>query len=68
MRCFFEKTGFMDAQGNLQEEAIVKQLGQFLSKEEVESLVKRCNVAGTDPCDTAYRATECYFKNRADLF
>ncbi|XP_055529003.1 general odorant-binding protein 56d-like [Wyeomyia smithii] len=68
VRCFFEKTGFMDAEGNLQQDAIVKQLSQFLSKAEVENLVKKCDVSGTDPCDTAYRATECYFKNKADLF
>ncbi|XP_065091437.1 general odorant-binding protein 56d-like [Ochlerotatus camptorhynchus] len=68
VKCFFEKTGFMDAEGNLNEEAIVKQLSLFMPKDQVDTLVKNCNLEGTDPCDTAYQATECYFKNKAGLF
>ncbi|EAT46205.1 AAEL002587-PA [Aedes aegypti] len=68
VKCFFEKTGFMDAEGNLNEEAIVTQLSQFMPKDQVETLVKNCKIEGTDACDTAYQATECYFKNKAGLF
>lgn len=58
----------MDAEGNLNEEAIVKQLSHFMPKDQVDTLVKNCNLEGTDPCDKAYQATECYFKNKAGLF
>ncbi|XP_062563089.1 general odorant-binding protein 56d-like [Armigeres subalbatus] len=68
VKCFFEKTGFMDADGNLNQETIVTQLSKFMPKDQVETLVKNCNVKGADACDTAYQATECYFKNKAGLF
>nr|XP_019546332.2 general odorant-binding protein 56d [Aedes albopictus] len=68
VKCFFEKTGFMDAAGNLNEEAIVTQLSQFMPRDQVEKLAKNCKIEGTDPCDTAYQATDCYFKNKAGLF
>ncbi|XP_058835301.1 general odorant-binding protein 56d-like [Topomyia yanbarensis] len=68
VKCFFEKAGFMNAQGALQEKAIVEQLTSFLSKKQVESMVKNCNIQGTNSCDTAYRVSECYFKNKAGLF
>ncbi|XP_058461185.1 general odorant-binding protein 56d-like [Malaya genurostris] len=67
VRCFYEKAGFMDAQGTLQEDAITKQLSTFMPKEHVEELVKRCNTQGTDPCDTALRSVECYYENKAGL-
>lgn len=68
VKCFFEKAGFMDTNGKLQEEVIVRQLGQMMPQDQVQKLVQNCNVQGDDACDTAYRATECYFKNKAGLF
>uniref|UniRef100_A0A8D8L6X1 General odorant-binding protein 56d n=2 Tax=Culex pipiens TaxID=7175 RepID=A0A8D8L6X1_CULPI len=68
VKCFFEKAGFMDGEGKLQQEVIVRQLGQMMGQDQVQKLVDNCNVQGVDACDTAYKATECYFKNKAGLF
>uniref|UniRef100_A0A182J4J5 Uncharacterized protein n=1 Tax=Anopheles atroparvus TaxID=41427 RepID=A0A182J4J5_ANOAO len=68
VKCFFEKTGFMDKEGKLQQEVITEQLSQFMPKERLETLVKNCNFQEPDACDTAYKVTECYFQNKAGLF
>uniref|UniRef100_A0A182FVB5 Uncharacterized protein n=1 Tax=Anopheles albimanus TaxID=7167 RepID=A0A182FVB5_ANOAL len=68
VKCFFEKTGFMDAQGKLQQDVVVEQLSKFMPKERIETLVKNCEIQEADPCDTAYKVTECYFQNKAGLF
>ncbi|XP_050098758.1 uncharacterized protein LOC126579317 [Anopheles aquasalis] len=68
VKCFFEKTGFMDGQGKLQQDVVVEQLSKFMPKERVETLVKNCDIQEVDPCDTAYKVTECYFQNKAGLF
>uniref|UniRef100_T1E8E6 Putative odorant binding protein n=1 Tax=Anopheles aquasalis TaxID=42839 RepID=T1E8E6_ANOAQ len=67
VKCFFEKTGFMDGQGKLQQDVVVEQLSKFMPKERVETLVKNCDIQEADPCDTAYKVTECYFQNKAGL-
>ncbi|XP_058066612.1 general odorant-binding protein 56d-like [Anopheles bellator] len=68
VRCFFEKTGFMDKSGKLQQDAIVEQLSRFTARGQVEELVRKCNFQEPDACDTAYRVTECYFQSKAGLF
>ncbi|ETN60627.1 odorant binding protein [Anopheles darlingi] len=68
VKCFFEKTGFMDGQGKLQQDVVVEQLSKFMPKERIETLVKNCDIQEPDPCDTAYKVTECYFQNKAGLF
>nr|XP_049464990.1 uncharacterized protein LOC120956327 [Anopheles coluzzii] len=68
VKCFFEKTGFMNKDGQLQEETITEQLSKFMPRERIESLVKNCNFQEADACETAYKVTECYFQNKAGLF
>ncbi|XP_053679068.1 uncharacterized protein LOC128729822 [Anopheles nili] len=68
VKCFFEKTGFMDKEGRLQQEVITEQLSKFMPRETIESLVKNCNFQEKDACETAFKVTECYFQNKAGLF
>uniref|UniRef100_A0A182JSY4 Uncharacterized protein n=1 Tax=Anopheles christyi TaxID=43041 RepID=A0A182JSY4_9DIPT len=68
VKCFFEKTGFMDKDGLLQEPTITEQLSKFMPRERIEALVKNCNFQEADACETAYKVTECYFQNKAGLF
>uniref|UniRef100_A0A182SMM2 Uncharacterized protein n=1 Tax=Anopheles maculatus TaxID=74869 RepID=A0A182SMM2_9DIPT len=68
VKCFFEKTGFMDKDGQLQEKTIVEQLSKFMPRDRIEALVKNCNFQEADACETAYKVTECYFQNKAGLF
>nr|ADQ01711.1 odorant binding protein 25 [Anopheles funestus] len=68
VKCFFEKTGFMDKDGQLQEKTITEQLSKFMPLERIESLIKNCNFQEADACETAYKVTECYFQNKAGLF
>nr|QXO35205.1 odorant binding protein Obp25 [Anopheles melas] len=68
VKCFFEKTGFMNKDGQLQEETITEQLSKFMPRERIESLVKNCNFQEADACETAYKVTECYFQDKAGLF
>ncbi|XP_058116003.1 general odorant-binding protein 56d-like [Anopheles ziemanni] len=68
LKCFFEKTGFMDKEGKLQEDVITEQLSLFTTKDRIDALVKNCNFQEPDACETAYKVTECYFQNKAGLF
>ncbi|XP_035893080.1 general odorant-binding protein 56d-like [Anopheles stephensi] len=68
VKCFFEKTGFMDKDGQLQEKTIVEQLSKFMPRDRIEALVQNCNFQEADACETAYKVTECYFQNKAGLF
>uniref|UniRef100_A0A182Q2Q7 Uncharacterized protein n=1 Tax=Anopheles farauti TaxID=69004 RepID=A0A182Q2Q7_9DIPT len=68
VKCFFVKTGFMAEDGTLRQEVITEQLSKFMPRERIETLVKNCNFQEPDPCETAYKVTECYFQNKAGLF
>ncbi|XP_052890965.1 general odorant-binding protein 56d-like [Anopheles moucheti] len=68
VKCFFEKTGFMDKEGQLQQQTITDQLSKFMPRDRIESLVKNCDFQEPDACETAYKVTECYFQNKAGLF
>uniref|UniRef100_U5EN91 Putative odorant-binding protein 56e obp n=1 Tax=Corethrella appendiculata TaxID=1370023 RepID=U5EN91_9DIPT len=68
VKCFFEKAGFMDTNGKIQEQVIVDKLSVGSDKAKVQQLVKKCNVKGTDACDTAFKSFECYTQNKAKVF
>ncbi|XP_058127930.1 uncharacterized protein LOC131285833 [Anopheles ziemanni] len=68
LKCFYVKKGFMDSDGNLQQDAIIDQLLQFTTQEHIDTLVQNCFFQEPDACDTANKVTQCYFQNKAGLF
>ncbi|XP_058834323.1 general odorant-binding protein 56d-like [Topomyia yanbarensis] len=67
-KCFLERIGFMDAGGNLVDAFAIERLSLNREKDKVEALVKRCSVKQSDPCETAFRAFECFYNEKSALF
>ncbi|XP_055598832.1 general odorant-binding protein 56d-like [Uranotaenia lowii] len=68
VKCFLERAGFMDAEGNLQEDYMIERLSLDREKSKVEALVKKCSEKKDDACETAFAAFECYYNGKASLF
>lgn len=60
--CFLKEAGFVDANGNQQEDVIVQKLAvEEKDKPMIRSLVQKCkNVGGSSPCNKAFNAYKCY--------
>uniref|UniRef100_A0A182MYM8 Uncharacterized protein n=1 Tax=Anopheles dirus TaxID=7168 RepID=A0A182MYM8_9DIPT len=70
LRCFLQQANFMDASGKLQNDYAVERLSLSREKTKVEALVKKCSTAAAetaDSCETAFRAVECYHREKASL-
>ncbi|XP_055626347.1 general odorant-binding protein 56d-like [Toxorhynchites rutilus septentrionalis] len=67
VKCFLEKAGFMDSQGNLVNDYAIERLSLDRERSKVEALVKQCSVKTNDPCETAFKAFECYYNGKASL-
>lgn len=59
--CFFQKSGFMDAQANQIENVIIEKLSVDNDPTKVKALFEKCkNEKGATPCDTAFAVYQCY--------
>ncbi|XP_058116280.1 general odorant-binding protein 56d-like [Anopheles ziemanni] len=68
LRCFLQEAKFMDASGKLLSDYAIERLSLSREKSKVEELVKKCSVAeGEDSCETAFKAVECYHREKASL-
>ncbi|XP_058462076.1 general odorant-binding protein 56d-like [Malaya genurostris] len=67
VRCFFQKEGFMNADGELLPESIVEALSNDFEREKLEKVVSSCQVKSEDACDSAFLMYECLYKNRENL-
>ncbi|XP_052888997.1 general odorant-binding protein 56d-like [Anopheles moucheti] len=69
LRCFLQQANFMDASGKLQNDYAIERLSVSREKPKVEALVKKCStgVEVEDSCETAFRAVECYHREKASL-
>uniref|UniRef100_A0A182J2P1 Uncharacterized protein n=1 Tax=Anopheles atroparvus TaxID=41427 RepID=A0A182J2P1_ANOAO len=68
LRCFLQQAKFMDASGKLLPDYAIERLSVSQEKAKVEALVKKCSVEeAEDSCETAYRAVECYHREKASL-
>ncbi|ETN64381.1 odorant binding protein [Anopheles darlingi] len=69
LRCFLQQAKFMDADGKLDADYVIERLSVTQEKAKVEALVKKCGVDPhpTDSCETAFRAIECYHREKASL-
>lgn len=62
-KCFFEEYGFLKANGEFSETAVVEALSLT---PDVAAKVKDCKLeAGPTPCLKAFKIYECYVKNNA---
>ncbi|KAG5682556.1 hypothetical protein PVAND_011901 [Polypedilum vanderplanki] len=63
-KCFFQKVGFLDSEGNPQADVIIEKLAHRAEAKEDETLkalVNRCiEVKGDNECETAFKIYECY--------
>ncbi|XP_062563099.1 general odorant-binding protein 56d-like [Armigeres subalbatus] len=66
-KCFLEQIGYMSAEGKLEEGYAVERLSQDRERSTVEALVKQCSVLMDDPCETAFRAFECFYNGKAAI-
>nr|XP_019546331.2 general odorant-binding protein 56d-like [Aedes albopictus] len=67
VKCFLEQAGFMGTDGNLVSDYAIERLSLDREKSKVEALVMMCSVQKDDPCETAFRAFECYYNGKASL-
>lgn len=59
--CFFREAGFMDANGNQNEDVIVEKLSSSHDSQKVKAVYNKCkNEKGTSPCNTAFNVYKCY--------
>ncbi|XP_001655721.2 general odorant-binding protein 56d [Aedes aegypti] len=67
VKCFLERAGFMSTDGNLVADYAIERLSLDREKSKVEALVMKCSMQMDDPCETAFRAFECYYNGKASL-
>ncbi|XP_058464070.1 general odorant-binding protein 56d-like [Malaya genurostris] len=67
-KCFLERSGFLDSEGNLLTDYAIERLSLDREKSKVETLVQKCSVKKDDPCETAFRAFECFHNGKASLY
>ncbi|XP_062555652.1 general odorant-binding protein 56d-like [Armigeres subalbatus] len=66
-KCFLEEAGFMSTDGKLLADKAIARLSEDSDPAKVEPLVKHCSVQNDDPCETAFRAIECFYNGKASL-
>ncbi|XP_053690001.1 general odorant-binding protein 56d-like [Sabethes cyaneus] len=68
MHCFFQGAGFVDSEGNVQEDHVVDKLSTQYDRAKAEEIVQKCkNNSGANPCERSFALFECYVANRADM-
>ncbi|XP_058459543.1 general odorant-binding protein 56d-like [Malaya genurostris] len=68
LQCFFSGAGFVDGDGNVQEDHVVDKLATQYDRSKAEEIVQKCkNNAGSNPCERSFSLYECYVANRASL-
>lgn len=59
--CFFKAAGFVDENGNQNEDVIVKKLSTHASEAQVKQFIAKCRDAkGATPCEKAFHTYQCY--------
>ena len=59
--CFFNKAGFIDANGDQNEKVIIEKLSTHTSEAQIKEFIEKCkNVQGSTPCEKAFLTYQCY--------
>lgn len=59
--CFFREVGFLDANGNLNENVIFEKLSSNKDKPKVKEIYNKCkDETGTSACNKAYNLYKCF--------
>lgn len=65
-KCFFEESGFMNAEGDFLDAVAIEKLSTNVDKVKVEALVNTCKLqTGSTPCENAYKIYQCYVNHKA---
>ncbi|XP_037048752.1 general odorant-binding protein 56a-like [Bradysia coprophila] len=65
-KCFFEESGFMNAEGEFLDEVAIEKLSINADRNKAEALVNTCKLRlGSTPCETAYKIYQCYIAHKA---
>ncbi|XP_058830605.1 general odorant-binding protein 56d-like [Topomyia yanbarensis] len=68
LQCFFHGAGFVDGNGNVDEDHVVEKLSSQYDRTKAEEIVQKCkNNSGANPCERSFSLFECYVANRASL-
>jgi hypothetical protein len=60
-KCFFEKAGFMDSNGEINKEKLGAALSTDTEKSKVDTLIEKCgSIKGANQCETSFKIYECY--------
>ncbi|KAI7815301.1 odorant binding protein, partial [Rhyzopertha dominica] len=60
-KCFYEKAGFIDADADLQIDAIKSKIPQEANMERAMEVIEKCRqVNGANPCEKAFEMHKCY--------
>nr|WCD39077.1 odorant-binding protein 2 [Euplatypus parallelus] len=62
-KCFYQKAGFVNENGEVQLEVIKDKLPAQADREKALEIVEKCKMEGKDPCDTVYLIHKCYFEH-----
>jgi len=67
VNCIFEKHG-MIVDGQIQPDVVLKEFTPFFGADMVKSANPVCSsIKGSDNCDTAFKAKNCYYKNAGKM-
>lgn len=60
--CFFKEAGMVDANGNQNDEVIVKKLSTHTNEAQIIEYVAKCktSIKGSTPCEKAFETYKCY--------
>ncbi|KAG4074885.1 hypothetical protein HA402_009310 [Bradysia odoriphaga] len=66
VKCFFEESGFMNAEGEFLDEVALEKLSMNADRNKAEALVNTCKLRmASTPCETAYKIYQCYIEHKA---
>nr|QJF45548.1 odorant-binding protein 3 [Aethina tumida] len=63
-KCFYQKAGFLNAQGEVLIDVVKEKIPAEANKEEALAIIEKCKeLKGQDACETAFLIHKCYFEN-----
>ncbi|KAF7278587.1 general odorant-binding protein 56d-like [Rhynchophorus ferrugineus] len=62
-KCFYQKAGFVNDEGEVQLDVVKAKLPPQADKEQALAIVEKCKIKGKDACDTVYLIHKCYFEH-----
>nr|WJJ63267.1 odorant binding protein 9 [Pachyrhinus yasumatsui] len=62
-KCFYQKAGFVNDEGEVQKDVVEAKLPPQADKKKALEIVDKCKLKGKDSCETVYLIHKCYFEH-----